>query len=355
MKKATTTLGLVIICLSSISQVANPYYTIHIQHDTAIQWAAECDKVVNLSPKISEYSLKRWYLNKFKNGTVIAYAKDKGSSAVSSYSLSLPGIEKQDWLNGLTVELTHTKYSNQWYFIDNSMPKNNYDRVKYRGGQLNLSADSCCGCDEADAFRVKQVLDYKNGKFSIYNVFISPLCARQTGTTPIEWYPLCNVAYNDNAERKFPGLSKDVVLLNTDEVDYEFSRENPSPFDSVLTIYRTDIGSLIYQDVLKGRINPIDIETNKPILAKKFLWWGMPADTVMRDLGGMDVSKVTSYIVTQAERNTTEFSRLRIKQDLYFDFKNERLYSIIRSVIIMLPVRSPEGSIRGYMQYCKIY
>lgn len=353
MKKITTTLALAIACLSAPAQ-KNNYYTIHIQLDTAIQWAAECDKVISLSPKVSEYSLKKWYLDKLKNGSVTAYTKEKGSSAVSSFDMTLPNIEKQDWLKGLTVEVSPLKYPNQWYFIDNSIPKNNYDRVKYRGGQLNFSSDSCCGCDEADAFRAKQIINYKNGKFSIYNVFISPLCARKTDKAPFDWYPLCNVAYNDNAERKFPGLSKDAVLLNTDEVDYEFSRENPSPFDSVLTVYRTDIGSLIYQDILKRRIKPIDIESGKLMPVNKFLTWKMPSDTMaVYDIN--DISKITAYRVVQSERSSSEFSHLRIKQDLYFDFKNERLYSVIRWVIIMLPVKSYDGRIRGYMQYCKIY
>jgi hypothetical protein len=353
MKKIATTLAISMVCLSAFSQVSNPYYTIHIQHDTAIQWAAECDKVVNLSPKINEYSLKKWYFNKLNSGSVTAYLKEKSSSAVSSYSLSLPGIEKQDWLKGLAVEISPLRYPNQWHFIDNSLPRSSYERLKYRGGQLNLSADSCCGCDEADAFRAKQIINYKNGKFSIYNVFISPLCARKTDKAPFDWYPLCNVAYNDNAERKFPGLSKDVVLLNTDEVDYEFSRENPSPFDSVLTVYRTDIGSLIYQDVLKGRIRPIDIGTNKMIPVKQFLTWKMPADTIpVYDIN--DPSKLTEYRVVQAERSSSEFSRLRIKQDLYFDFKNERLYSVVRSVTLMLLIRSYSGVELGYMPFCRL-
>ncbi len=353
MKNITTTLALNIICLSSFSQISNPYYIIHIQHDTAIQWAAESDKVVNLSPKISEYSLKKWYLEKLKNRSVTAYTKDNGSSAVSSYSLSLPGLEKQDWLKGLSVELPSYKNPKEWYFVDNSKPKNDYDRLKYRVGSNKFSTDSCCGCDEADAFRVKQALTYKNGKFSIHNVFISPLCARQAGTIPIEWYLLCNVAYNDNMERKFPGLSKEVVLLNTDEVDYDFNSEMPSAFDSVLTVFRTDIGSLIYQDVLKGRLKPVDPITGKAIPVNKYLTWRMPADTIPEyDIN--DISKIIRYRVVQQERSSSEFSRLRIKQDLYFDFKNERLYSVIRSVLIMLPVKSYDGTIRGYMTYCQL-
>ena len=146
MKNITTTLALSIICLSSFSQISNPYYTIPIQHDTAIQWAAECDKVVNLSPKINEYSLKKWYFNKLKNSSVTAYRKNAGSSSVSSYTLSMPELQTQDWLKGLGVELPPYKNPKEWIFYDKTMHKENYERYKYRVGGAKFSADSCCGC-----------------------------------------------------------------------------------------------------------------------------------------------------------------------------------------------------------------
>ncbi len=339
-------------CLNVFGQ--NSYYTIPIQHDTAIQWAAECDKVVNLSPKIKEFSLKKWYLDKLKNGSVTAYLKNSDNSSVSSYTFSLPGIQTQDWLTGLGIEVWANYHPAVWTFIDKTLPRPDYERVKYRSGTLNFSADSCCGCDDADAFRAKQVLTYKNGKFSIHNVFISPLCLRQTKTPPADWFPLCNVAYNDNMERKFPGLCKDVVLLNTDEVDYDFNLRTPSAFDSVLTVYRTDIGGLIYQDILKGRLKPVEIETGKIIPTKKFLTWRMPADTIpVYDVN--DVSKIVRYQVVQAERSSREFSRIRIKQELYFDFKNEKLYSVVRSVTLMQVYYLPDGStVRGVAPFCRL-
>lgn len=352
MKKISLFLILSLCVVYPYAQVISGY-RIPIQHDTAIQWAAECDKLINLSPKVNEYSLKKWYLGKLRNSSVTAYNKNEGNSSLSSYNLSMPGLQTQEWLKGLSIELFPTKHPQEWYFIDKSKAKDDWGRGSYRAGKLNLEADSCCGCDDADAFRTRQVLSYKNGKFSIYNVFISPLCIRQTASPPSDWYPLCNVAYNDNAERKFPGLSKDVVLLNTNELDYDFNTEKPSAFDSVLTVYRTDIGSLIYQDVLKGRLKPVEMETGKPIPAKKFLTWGMSADTMaVYDVN--DPSKITEYRVVQAERSSREFNRIRITQDLYFDFKNERLYSIIRSVMLMLPVRFYDGTIRGYIPFCRL-
>lgn len=353
MKNCISILPIFLFSFYSRTQVTNPYYAIPIQHDTAIQWAAECNKVINLSPKINAYSLKKWYLNKLRTGSVNAYKELPGGRVGGAYQLSLPDLQTQDWLKGLAIELSPTRFPQEWYFLDKTMPAEDYNRYKARVRNLNLNADTCCGCDEADAFRAKQILNYKNGKFSIYNVFISPLCARQTAAPPADWYPLCNVAYNDNMERKFPGLSKDVVLLNSNEIDYDFNRQTPSAYDSVLTVFRTDIGSLIYQDLLKGRLRAIDIETNKLIPVKKLLTMGMPADTmVVYDIE--DPSKVLEYKVLQSERSSTDFCRIRIKQDLYFDFKNERLYSIVRSVTLMQVVRMYDGTIRGQYPFCRL-
>lgn len=352
MKKIIVVIAFFFFFISSYGQITNPYYAIPIQHDTAIQWAAECDKVINLSPKINEYSLKKWYLDKLKNSSVTAYKK--AGSTVSSYPLSMPGLQTQDWLKGLAIELSPHRFPQEWYFFDKTIPVDDYNRYKARVRNLNFAADSCCGCDDADAFRAKQVLTYKNGKFSIHNVFISPLCARQTAAPPADWYPLCNVAYNDNMERKFPGLSKDVVLLNTNELDYNFNMENPSQFDSVLTVYRTDIGNLIYQDLLRGRLKAIDLESGKIIPAKKILTIDMPADTIpVYDVN--DPGKLVEYKVLHSERNPRDFNRIRIKQDLYFDFKNEKMYSVVKSVTLMRAFYSPDGiTLRGVAPFCRL-
>ncbi|NOT49814.1 MAG: hypothetical protein HOP10_00880 [Chitinophagaceae bacterium] len=349
MKRYTVTLFLGLFFLQASAQ----YYSIPVRHDTAFQWAAECDKIINLTPKASEHSLKKWYLGKLRNSSVAAYKRNAESNSVSSYTLSMPELKTQDWLKGFSIELSPHKHPQEWYFFDTTMPADDYNRYKARVRNLNVAAAPCCGCDDADAFRSKQILNYKNGKFNIHNLFISPLCARQTEKPPADWYPLCNVAYNGNTERKFPGLSNDVVLLNTNEIDYDFNREKPSLFDSVLTVYKTDIGSLIYQDILKGKLKAVDTETGKMIPVKKILTIGMPADTVaVYDIN--DPSKIVEYRVLQQERSSSDFNRIRIKQDLYFDFKNERLYSVILSVTVMQVFKSYDGTIRGQSPFCRL-
>ena len=97
----------------------------------------------------------------------------------------------------------------------------------------------------------------------------------------------------------------------------------------------------------------METETGKPIPVKKLLTWRMPSDTMpVYDVN--DMSKITMYRVVQQERSSRDFSRIRIKQDLYFDFKNERLYSVIRAVTLYFPVRSYDGTIRGYSAFCRL-
>lgn len=354
MKKIITSILFITVIISNSFSQLSGNYTLFIQHDTAIQWAAECDKLINLTPKVQAFSLKKWYLEKIKSGIANAYLFNNGQEEIKKYQLSLSTLATPDWLKGLSIELPGYKNPKEWYFVDATMPKDDHNRYKYRTGNLNFSTDSCCGCDDANAFRAKQILNYKNGKFSIYNVFISPLCARQRGSGLVDWYPFCNVAYNDNAERKFPGLSKDVVLLNTDVVEYNFSPEYPTLNDSVLTIYRTDIGSLIYQDILKGNLKAIDTETGIPIPVKKLLTMNMPADTMaVFDID--DPSKITGYKVLQQERSPAGFNRIRIEQDLFFDFKNERLFSIIKSVMLMEGIYTTNNNqIMGYRAFARL-
>ena len=221
-------------------------------------------------------------------------------------SYQIPGLERQDWLNGLSIELGTSKRPQEWYVVDKTKSKDDDQRLKYRAGKLNEFADSCCGCDETDAFRAKQVITYKNSKLNIYNVFISPLCIRKTAGSLSDWYPLCNVAYNDLPNEKMTLQGKDLILLNTDQADYDFSNEMKDQDDSVLTAYRPSLIKFLLQDLQKGKIKATDYETGENILYKNFLSWKMSADTIaVYDIN--DPTKIARFEVIKAERNVRRF------------------------------------------------
>jgi hypothetical protein len=351
--KSIATSIFILFSIITFSQQAKSY-TAFIQLDTSIKWAAECDKVLNLSPKVQEYSLKKWYLDKLNSGGVTAYKFNADQRSVTAYKLSIPGLGQPQWLKGTRVELSPYKYPQEWYYIDPSLPADDYNRYKARAGKLNLDADSCCGCDKADAFRAKQILTYKNGAFNIYNVFISPLCIRKTPTPPADWYPLCNVAYNNLPEGKKPLADKDIILLNSNSLDYDFSRENKNQYDSVLTVYRPALISMLIQDLNNGNIKAFDYETGEQIQYNNFLTWKMATDTIpVYDIN--DPAKLDRMEVVQKSRVPESLSRIRIEQEHWFDFKTEKLYSVIKSIILIEAIYLPDGNtIRGYRPFCEI-
>jgi hypothetical protein len=265
----------------------------------------------------------------------------------------MPELQTQEWLKGTGIELSASKYPQEWYFFDKTLPADDYNRYKARVRNLNLAADSCCGCDEADAFRAKQVLTYKNGQFSIYNVFISPLCARKTEQPPADWYPLCNVAFNDSPFEK-RATSSDVVLLNTNGLDYNFSISGKSQYDSVLTVHRPSLISVLLQDLYSGKIKATDYETGETISEKDFLTWKMSADTVpVYDIA--DPSKFVRHEVVKISRNPDQLGNIRIVQEHWFDFKKEKLYSVVKEVIIMEEIYSRVGkTIIGWRPFCRL-
>ena len=79
----------------------------------------------------------------------------------------------------------------------------------------------------------------------------------------------------------------------------------------------------------------------------------MPADTVA--VFDSEVpNKLIGYKVLQQERDSRDFCRYRIIQDLYFDFINERLYSVVKEVILMQMARLPNGMISGQYPFCRL-
>src|ERR1700741_4225483 len=99
MKKNIIAYLLCILFLDAASQV---YNSVPIQHDTAFQWEAMSDKLINLYAGPGKSSLKKWYLDKLKKDTVTAYTMNKSGRFYSSYEAAMPQLERQEWLNGLT-------------------------------------------------------------------------------------------------------------------------------------------------------------------------------------------------------------------------------------------------------------
>ncbi len=342
MKKLLLTPPFLLIACCSFAQNGISY-TAFIQQDTAIKWAAECNKLVDLTPKVSDYSIKQFYLTKLKNGKAVFYKLNDDKHSVSTAPAGTMNLERPDWLRGLECKYLPLEYA--WVFTDKNDPEKGY--------RLNsVSNDPCCGCDEANAARVKQLLYFKKNRFYIQNVFLSPLCARKDAGDKAAWYPLCNVAFNPLPDNNRPiPLSKDMVLINSENIVYHLKSYNNATEDSLLTVGSEPIFHQLFDNIYSGKIKAYDTRTGKLIPGKKFSSWGMQKFLV-QDYDSSGEVKGTREVLY--ERNPDSLSQIRIRQDLYFDFKNEKLYSRIKWIELVEDVYTSQGIMLGSAAFCRI-
>ncbi len=341
MKKIIPSIAMAIFTFSSFAQPGNSY-TAFIQQDTAIKWAAECNKIANLTPKVSDYSIKQFYLAKLKTGKANGYKLNDDKRSVSPINLGTMNLARPDWLEGHDSKFFSNE--NIWAFIDKKDPVKGYRLSK-------ISNNPCCGCDETDAVMVKQLLYYKNSRFYIQDVFLTPLCARKDEEDKAAWYPICNVAFNEQPDNHKPiALSKDMVLVNSQKLSYNFKKDINTPEDSVLTVGTEFIFDLLFQDIYHGKIKAIDPQTGKGIPGKKFSTWGMSKILVpvYNEYGNVTGNKEVTM-----ERNPNALSQIRIQQDWYFDFKNEKLFSRIKMVELIQDVITSTGVFIGTTAFCR--
>jgi len=351
MKKYICTLSLLMAVFSITAQTGTSY-TAFIQQDTAIKWAAECNKIIDLTPKVGDYSIKQFYLNKLKNGNATCYRLNDDKRSVSPTNFGNTNLQRQDWLNGLSLDHSllnnnNTQQEDHWNFIDKKDQSKGF-RVK------GISKDSCCGCDESDAARVKQILYYKNNRLFTYNVFLSPLCARKEAGAA-SWYPISNVAYNPQpGDNKKIVLNKDLVLINTCNILYQFiNGQNSSP-DSILSIGSHFIIQQILEDISSGKIKAYDPQSGKLIPAKKITTWRMGKDSISVPVFDSN-GNIKGSMAISRERNPNSLSQIRVQQEWYFDFKNEKLYSRIKWVELLEEIYTSTGIDLGTVSFCRIY
>ncbi|HYC39412.1 MAG TPA: hypothetical protein VEB63_02915 [Chitinophagaceae bacterium] len=298
------------------------------------QWTAQCSKLANLTPPKGSMSLKKFYLEKLKNASVTAYRFVPGEPRPTVYQLSMPKLERQEWLKGLVPQPRAYKNPKEWVFIDPSKTSADPDWARYHVPDLGFSEDSCCGCDDAEAFRLRQVLSYQDGAFLIQNLLIAPLCARRSAKGSLDWYPLCEVAYCDQ-----PLESGTLTFIGTDVLDYQLNRDCKP-----VTRVEKNLVKLVMHDFQAGRLEVTGAEGSENIPVTEFLTWDMPVDTLVE----YDGAGNARWKTVRKERSLNAEYRFRIEQDFYFNAANEKLYSRVKSVLLMEPIFLPNGQLRGY-------
>jgi hypothetical protein len=304
-------------------------YKDFIFNNQAISWAAEYESFVNLTPKTNTFSLKKWWIAKLKNEAVPAYNISADGNIVKTQSVHLPGLMQSAWFNDYYVQPSNT--AKAWRFVNRKTSESLRVVPEY-------SNDSCCGCDDSEAFRVKQLLTYSHSRFSITNVLLSPLCARKK-EDKIAWYPLGNFSLNTK-----PARTATAKYITTSEVSYNVNQLDSMVDFKTLSVGDQSIVNHLFNDVSKGILKATDPQTKEQIPKDALLTWRMPADTVA-DYN--QNGEVVAYRVTHQEFDPKDLTVMRILQDWYFDTNTQKIYSEARSVLLLRRMVSRDGEFRG--------
>ena len=143
---------LISLCYSSFCFAQNKIeYANFIQTDTAVKWAAIYTSYVNLTPANPNFSIRNFYINKLKQGTIKAYLQDSLSFAVTPIDVS-----NSDYKKDMKLEIDDSRKTN-WYF-NFTEGNNGFEKVFYNGSN---NCDSCLYINDLSFFKVKQLLYYK--------------------------------------------------------------------------------------------------------------------------------------------------------------------------------------------------
>lgn len=330
--------GLFLLCLCGLflecySQ-SNESYTKFIENNEKISWAAEYKSIVNLTPVTNTVSLKKYYLDRIGKQGALSYSvidRVRSDSAL----VKLSNLQRQEWLKDHYV-----------------IPSDNPERWEFRNKKAfsgyrvsGISEDPCCGCDEANAFALNQLVLYSGGKFSTRNIFLSPLCLRQKEESHAAWYSLGNFAWNTSATRPSTStyLTRSSVTYNIDPRDSIYEMD-------ILTLGDDMLMNHVLADIRSGKVTAHDIDTDKKIPYQDLLTWEMPYDTSVV-YGPDDIAK---YVVTQRVLEAADFGNIRLEQDWYYDFKTDRLFSEVRSATLLLQKRMHDGRPIGLVPFIRL-
>jgi hypothetical protein len=202
--------------------------------------------------------------------------------------------------------------------------------------------------------KVKQLIYYKNGRFSIANVLLTPMCLKDTLEYENEfsrWYELFNVAFNDK-----PDIAPNAKMIYVGNIEksYDLSAPNSnSQQKKLLTTKNPRIMNMLYEDLKKGLITAYDPDDKTRKKKLKDVFQRIATEVMIQDYDSLGNATATRKI--KQEVNPDSIYNFKISQDVYFDREKEVLISKIQSVTIQASIITSTGINLGLGDIAIIY
>jgi hypothetical protein len=317
------TLFAFIILFSAKNTFAQIPYTDFIQNDTAIQWAAEYDQILNITPKINKNGIRNILYGKLIRGECIDNYEALGNKIIKS-KYCLADTLKDENIFSSTIN----PFSKQSFVLGQEKMPRKFKKEIFQNFQDKNTKPS------SQVYKIKQILFYKNGKLSITNVLVTALFLKEYSTvssTPkLSWENYYSTCYNDSLQSLSAEQKSTFIDLGTNYQIYNlFEYGNTDSLESkVITKGKPVLSQQLFKDILAKKITAVD-DYGNILLGKKLLTYkGQEIRVQMSDPNG-EVYAPTIYI---NEINIDSIYKFGINQHFYYDSINNKLYSEINHI-----------------------
>lgn len=332
-KNIVALLFFLIIGFSAFSQRLE--YGNFLQTDTAIKWSAVYHSILDLTPVNPNFNIQLFYLRKSREGTVTTYEEDSVGFAV--FKKTTPKNTLQERLTKLSPK---DQLEKNWRF-DVALSQN------YIYQREAADCDRCFGSNKISFFRVKQLIYYKDHQLFVENVLIQPLIYKKQfyesdNTIDYVGEPVAFKNTNNAQPSSAVFIARTSNLLNFKTFPYN----NKS---LILSKTNYSLGPFLYKEIKNGFIKAYDTKDdflpNKNYLKSDSIeFYQNPLvevplyDTIGNTIGFKSFPNPFDY---------WSLHQFELIQDIYFDFKNEKLYSKVIALIPILYTYDSNGKQNG--------
>jgi hypothetical protein len=241
-----------IIPLNTFAQIP---YTDFIQTDTAIQWAAEYNQILNITPKVSRFGIRNILLTKLMRGECIDnYTTNADGAFKSSFCLKDTG-------------LNHLAYTSINPFRDKYNKTVNYNELFPKSSEIKNSYQDYVMNAKFHCYKIKQILVYKQGNLFVNNVLLTPLYFKDkidSLENEFSWYDNYSTCFNEKFKPLTSSEKTKCIDLGDAAENYDLNYIlNTSKNEmKIFTTLNPIFSRHVFEDIFANKITAVDEKGN---------------------------------------------------------------------------------------------
>jgi hypothetical protein len=320
-------------------------YTDFVQNDTAIQWAAEYDQILNITPKITRYGIRN-----------IIHAKLMRGECVDNYTTNGDGAFKTSFCMKDTG-LINVTLSNINPYGDNYKNTINHNILFAKSSEIKNSYQDYLASNKFHIYKIKQILFYENEKLFVNNVLVTPLYLKEESDSVenrFVWFNSYSSCFNAKFSLLTPSQKAMFIDLGNGEEKYNLNHNlsDDNPNAKIFTKSNPIFSHHLFEDIFANKITVVD-EKGNIILSKKVLNHNNPLVEVSGSCDG--TGRRSKPLFFRNEVNIDSFYNFSINQHFYYDSTQNILHSEVNYIEVYKKIITSMGIDLGEAVYYRIY